>query len=72
LRAGRGYLEFWRSVFERRAPLSLARLEALGYDVRRGNTTRDVTDELFNVLTESYQEATGTPSQVQPVEPDTG
>jgi hypothetical protein len=61
---GRGYLQFWRSVFQRRAPHSLARIEALGYEVRRGNTTRDPTDELLIVLTEAYQEATGTlPSQ---------
>jgi len=67
---GRAYLQFWRGVFERRAPHSLTRLEALGYEVRRGNTTRHVTDELFDVLTEAYQEATG--KLPQPVEPDIG
>jgi hypothetical protein len=47
------YLQFWRSVFERRAPRSLAAVEAaigeLG--VRQGSTVREASDELLAALT---------------------
>ncbi len=55
------YLSFWRSVFERRAPATLARFDEAG-DLPRvglGNTTRDQTDALLNLLTEAYREANG-------------
>jgi hypothetical protein len=57
---GQGYLQFWGSVFKRRAPSCLPRVEALlGGDVavKQGNTTHDVSDELLQVLTDAYREA---------------
>lgn len=55
---GQPYLQFWRTVFERRAPVSLPRVEAiLGSAVKQGNTTREISDELLAVLTDAYREA---------------
>jgi hypothetical protein len=52
------YLQFWRSVFERRAPDSLPRVERLApVRVGQGNTTRHVSDELLEALTDAYREA---------------
>jgi hypothetical protein len=53
-----GYIQFWRSLFVRRAPETLKRLESLlGPDaIRQGNTTRDITDELLDALTAAYRE----------------
>jgi hypothetical protein len=57
---GSAYLQFWRSVLERRAPRSLPAVEAaLGTQVRQGNTTHDIPDAL---LTEAYQKAAGATS----------
>jgi alkylated DNA nucleotide flippase Atl1 len=52
-------IQFWRSVFERRAPVALLRLEELiaPIEVRQGNSTRDVTDDLLDVLRAAYLEA---------------
>ena len=51
-------LWFWRSVFERRAPKTLASVEqALGAPLRKGNSTRQVSDELLRCLTAAYEEA---------------
>ena len=52
------YLQFWRSVFERRAPKSLERVEQL-VKVGQGNTIRTASDELLQALTDAYREAGG-------------
>jgi hypothetical protein len=53
------YLELSRSVFERRAPRSLAAVEAAIEDlgVRRGSAVREASDELLAALTAAYEEA---------------
>jgi hypothetical protein len=53
------YLELSRSVFERRAPRSLAAVEAAvgNLGVRRGSTVREASDELLAALTAAYEEA---------------
>lgn len=54
------YLQFWRSVFERRAPYALQRVEqvispkALG----QGTWTTTISEELLDALTDGYREAT--------------
>jgi hypothetical protein len=51
-------VQFWRSVFERRAPESLPRVEHVApVRVGQGNSTREVSDELLEALTEAYREA---------------
>ncbi|GAA4461697.1 hypothetical protein GCM10023170_065190 [Phytohabitans houttuyneae] len=53
------YLQLWPSVFARRAPKSLAAVEAaLGEPVRNGAKIRHVTNDLLHVLTSAYREAT--------------
>jgi hypothetical protein len=54
-----GCLWFWRSVFERRAPVSLSRVEAAVSPsvVGQGNVVRESSDELLRTLTEAYREA---------------
>ena len=55
---GGAYLGFWRSVFEKRAPGFIERIEdLLGTRVGQGNTTRNISDELLKALTEAYAEA---------------
>jgi hypothetical protein len=53
------YVSFWRSVFERRAPESISRIEALLLPVTlgRGNTVKEVSDELLAALTSAYEQA---------------
>jgi hypothetical protein len=52
------YMQFWRGVFERRAPNSIQAVEAaIGTELRQGNATRDITQELLSVLTRAYREA---------------
>jgi hypothetical protein len=57
--ASGAYVQFWRSVFERRAPLALPRVEriisprALG----QGTWTPKISEELLAALTEAYREA---------------
>jgi hypothetical protein len=54
-----GYLQFWRSLFSRRAPHGLARVEELlgpGV-VGQGTTSRDIDDELLDALSSAYREA---------------
>jgi hypothetical protein len=64
---GSAYLQFWRSVFERRAPRSLLAVEAaLGAGVRQGNTTHEFPDTLLDALTEAYREAVGGNRDGQP------
>ena len=56
--ASGGYLQFWRTVFERRAPTSLERVErVLGDTVRQGNVGHNVTEDLLAALTDAYREA---------------
>jgi hypothetical protein len=54
-----GYLQFWRSVFERRAPGTLARLEErLGpTGIKQGNVVREIDEQLLALLTDAYREA---------------
>ena len=54
-----GYFQFWRSVFERRAPTALPLVEAVmaPATVGQGTITRDVTEELLEALTDAYREA---------------
>jgi len=55
---GSPYLQFWRSVFERRAPESLPRVEQLvTVEVGQGKTTYEVSEELLEALTDAYGEA---------------
>jgi hypothetical protein len=54
------YLQFWRGVFERRAPLSVQAVEATaGIEVKQGSWTPDISEELLDALTRAYQEAVG-------------
>ena len=55
---GVAYLQFWRSVFERRASRSLARVESIT-PIKQGNSTREVSEELLDALTIAYKEAAG-------------
>lgn len=51
----------WRSVFQRRAPGSIARVEALaGIELGVGRIARAITDELLEALTAAYREAAST------------
>jgi len=56
---GRGCLWIWRSVFERRAPQTLSRIEELvsPIAIKQGTVIRDISDELLAALTLSYREA---------------
>jgi hypothetical protein len=53
------YLQFWRSVFERRAPQALTAVEAAVGEpgIRQGNVVRAVSEELLTALTAAYEEA---------------
>ena len=52
---GGAYVQFWRSVFEKRAPAFIERIEELsGIRVGQGNWTQDISEELLNALTEAY------------------
>jgi hypothetical protein len=54
------YMQFWRSVFERRAPQSIASVQAeLGADLRQGNATHDFPEPLLDAVTRAYREAAG-------------
>jgi hypothetical protein len=51
-------MQFWRSVFERRAPTSIAAVEtALGAELRQGNSTHDFPDTLLEAISNAYREA---------------
>lgn len=54
---GTASLQFWPSVFQRRAPESLARLEHDVMPITQGKTIREVSDELLHELTKAYREA---------------
>jgi hypothetical protein len=53
------YVQFWRSVFMRHAPHSLADVERViaPTSVGRGNWTSKVSDEMLEALTAAYREA---------------
>lgn len=63
-------LQVWRSLFERRAPQSLSRLEALvGSDViRQGNALTDVGDPVLDAIAGAYHEAAGRPIAIEAAE----
>jgi hypothetical protein len=64
---GSAYLQFWRSVFERRAPRSLPSVEvALGAEVRQAKKTYEFPDALLTALTEAYREAAGATAPTSP------
>jgi hypothetical protein len=52
-------VSFWRTVFERRAPASIAPIERLiaPAKIGQGNTVKVVSDELLEALTAAYREA---------------
>ena len=52
-------LQFWRSVFERRAPKSLSLIEQSLMPIKHGNKISEVSDDLLNALTVAYREAAG-------------
>jgi hypothetical protein len=54
------YMQFWRSVFERRAPQSIAAVQAtLGTELRQGNSTHSFPEPLLEAITHAYREAAG-------------
>jgi hypothetical protein len=57
-----GYMQFFRSVFERRAPEAIPAVEAaLGTRITQGNSTRAFTAELLTALTNAYRQAHANP-----------
>ena len=58
-----GPLQFWPSVFERRAPHSIEPVQAtLGSELTRGKFTASVPAQLLDTLTKAYREAVSGPS----------
>jgi hypothetical protein len=56
--SGTASLQFWRSVFERRAPENLPRVEQVApVRVGQGNSTYEASNKLLEALTEAYREA---------------
>ena len=52
------YMQFWRSAFERRAPMALPAVEAaLGTALRQCDAAREISDDLLDALTSAYREA---------------
>ena len=57
---GGARVQFSRSVFERRAPDSIDRIESLsGMRLVQGNWTQNFSEDLLQALTEAYAEAAG-------------
>lgn len=56
---GAAYLEFWRSVFERRAPTHIAPVEQIiaPLHIGQGNSVKQIDDSLLDALTAAYREA---------------
>ncbi len=55
---GGPYLQFWRSVFVRRAPETLSRVERIApVQIGQGTQTREISDDLLEALTDAYREA---------------
>lgn len=70
---GGAYITFYRSVFSRRAPASIARVEAALHPKKlgQGTTTSNISEELLAELKDAYREAregviTPIPSQPTP------
>ncbi|MEU4620316.1 hypothetical protein AB0G04_10115 [Actinoplanes sp. NPDC023801] len=58
---GRPAIQLWRSVFERRAPLSIAAVtDAAGTEIGQGNMVQTFDDRLLEALFQAYQEAAET------------
>ncbi len=56
---GKPYVSLWRSVFERRAPHSIAKVEKINGDkIGKGSSATAITDELLAALTDAYREGT--------------
>ena len=52
------YIQFWRSVFEKKAPAFIDRIEELaGTRVGQGSTTRNISKDLLKALAEAYEHA---------------
>jgi hypothetical protein len=55
---GSASVQFRRSVFDRRAPLSIPAVEeASSIQIRQGNTTHKIPESLRDALTQAYREA---------------
>ena len=55
---GGAYLQFWQSVFKRNAPSFIEQVEKFPeIQIGQGNTTRKISDELLDTLTEAYAAA---------------
>ena len=52
------YISVWRSVFERLAPNSIESVERVIAPIKigQGNTVRNVTSQLLDIITKAYQE----------------
>ena len=55
------YISVWRSVFERRAPNSIDSVEGAIAPIKigQGNTVKNITPEVLEVLAAAYQETSG-------------
>lgn len=54
----RAYMQFWRSVFERRAPGSIPAVQsAIGAELRQGNSIHEFPPGLLDTLSDAYREA---------------
>ncbi len=63
------YMQFSRSVFERRAPEATPAVEAaLGTKITQGNSARAFTEQLLTALTGAYRQAHANP-EIQLAEP---
>ena len=52
------YIQFWRSIFDKKAPQLVDRIaELAGTRVGQENTTRNTSEELLAALTEAYEHA---------------
>lgn len=55
-------IQFWRSVFDRKAPHLIERIERLANTrIGQGNTISEVNDQLLDALTEAYEHAAAAP-----------
>ena len=53
-------IQFWRSVFQRRAPRSIISVEEIiSEPIRQGNTLLEISEDLLSALTNAYREANG-------------
>lgn len=61
------YMQFWRSVFDRRAPQSIPSVQdALGAELRQGNATHSFPEALLDAVTHAYREAAGRTAPASP------